>query len=90
MTNLLKLFLLLYKVSGWVSKSSEHILPTLRKIFLLCLGLRFNAGESFNVTLNAFEVLALRSVGDLTGAEITSTDKVISSLFIVSCVCLIC
>lgn len=40
------------------------------------VGVRFNAGETFNVTLNAFEVLALRSVGDLTGTNIMSNDKV--------------
>ena len=39
-------------------------------------GIRFNPGQSFNVTLNAFEVIALRSVGDLTGAELMSNDKV--------------
>lgn len=39
-------------------------------------GIRFHAGESFNVTLTAFEVLSIRSVGDLSGTDITSNDKV--------------
>ena len=39
-------------------------------------GVRFNAGETFNVTLDAFEVLALRSVGDLTGTNLVSSEKV--------------
>ena len=43
---------------------------------MIFTGVRFNAGETFNVTLDAFEVLALRSVGDLTGTNLVSSEKV--------------
>jgi len=43
---------------------------------VMVLGLRYFAGETFNLTMNAFEVMSVRSVGDLTGTDITATDKI--------------